>query len=55
MVSPNGRHLALMPHPERGVKWWQWPWIDQQVDLKDDSPWLKMFVNAYEWCTNRVE
>ena len=50
VVSPNGRHLALMPHPERGVKWWQWPWIGQDVDLKGDSPWLKMFVNAFDWC-----
>uniref|UniRef100_A0A8C3CJX4 phosphoribosylformylglycinamidine synthase n=1 Tax=Cairina moschata TaxID=8855 RepID=A0A8C3CJX4_CAIMO len=26
LCSPCGRHLAIMPHPERGVRAWQWPW-----------------------------
>ena len=50
LVSPNGRHLALMPHPERGVKWWQWPWVGEKVDMTADAPWMKMFLNAYDWC-----
>uniref|UniRef100_A0A8C3KFJ9 Phosphoribosylformylglycinamidine synthase n=1 Tax=Calidris pygmaea TaxID=425635 RepID=A0A8C3KFJ9_9CHAR len=26
LCSPCGRHLAIMPHPERGVTPWQWGW-----------------------------
>ena len=26
LCSPCGRHLALMPHPERCVLPWQWPY-----------------------------
>jgi phosphoribosylformylglycinamidine synthase len=53
LCSPDGRHLALMPHPERTFLTWQWPWIPET--LKTDhkaSPWLKMFQNAREWAEN---
>jgi phosphoribosylformylglycinamidine synthase len=51
LCSSNGRHLAIMPHPERTFLKWQWPWMpeDWRQDLKA-SPWLKMFQNAREWC-----
>jgi phosphoribosylformylglycinamidine synthase len=51
LCSPDGRHLALMPHPERTFLKWQWPWMPGKwsQDLKA-SPWLKMFRNAREWC-----
>jgi phosphoribosylformylglycinamidine synthase len=51
LCSPDGRHLAMMPHPERSVLTWQWGWMPE--DLKKSlaaSPWLKMFQNAREWC-----
>jgi len=51
LCSPDGRHLAMMPHPERTVLTWQWGWLPD--DLKktlDASPWLRMFQNAREWC-----
>ena len=51
LCSPDGRHLALMPHPERTVLTWQWGWLPE--DLKQSltvSPWLRMFQNAREWC-----
>jgi phosphoribosylformylglycinamidine synthase len=51
LCSPDGRHLAMMPHPERTVLTWQWGWLPE--DLKkslDASPWLRMFQNAREWC-----
>ncbi|MBI4843358.1 MAG: phosphoribosylformylglycinamidine synthase [Nitrospirae bacterium] len=49
--SPDGRHLAMMPHPERTFLKWQWPWMpeDWKENLKA-SPWLRMFQNAREWC-----
>ncbi len=51
LCTPDGRHLALMPHPERTFLKWQWAWIPEEMkkDLKA-SPWLKMFQNAREWC-----
>jgi len=51
LCSPDGRHLAMMPHPERAFLLWQWPWMPQswKKSLKA-SPWLKMFQNARKWC-----
>ena len=50
LCSPDGRHLAMMPHPERCFLRWQchyWPqeWSEIQV-----SPWLKLFQNARRGC-----
>ena len=50
LCSPDGRHLAMMPHPERLTLPYQWPY--QPETWKKDyttSPWLKMFQNAREW------
>ncbi|WP_333654302.1 phosphoribosylformylglycinamidine synthase [Dissulfurispira sp.] len=51
LCTPDGRHLALMPHPERTFLKWQWAWMPEEMkkDLKA-SPWLKMFQNARQWC-----
>ncbi len=51
LCSPDGRHLALMPHPERTFRLWQWGWMPEEWkrDLQA-SPWLKIFQNAREWC-----
>ena len=51
LCSPNGRHLAMMPHPERAFLKWQWPYMPPhwKRDLKA-SPWLQMFQNARAWC-----
>ncbi len=51
LCSPDGRHLAMMPHPERTFIKWQWGWMpeDMKKNLKA-SPWLKMFQNARKWC-----
>jgi phosphoribosylformylglycinamidine synthase len=54
LCSPDGRHLAMMPHPERAVLAWQWGWMPE--DLKKSltaSPWLTMFQNAREWCEKK--
>jgi phosphoribosylformylglycinamidine synthase len=51
LCSPDGRHLAMMPHPERCFQKWQWPWMPKdQSDVLAASPWLRMFQNAREWC-----
>ena len=49
MCSKDGRHLAMMPHPERCVLSWQWPW-KPPTWLNKQSPWLRMFQNAFVWC-----
>ncbi len=51
LCSPDGRHLAMMPHPERAVLTWQWGWMPEQMKRSlAASPWLRMFQNAREWC-----
>ncbi|MDH5525656.1 MAG: phosphoribosylformylglycinamidine synthase, partial [Desulfobulbaceae bacterium] len=50
LCSPDGRHLAMMPHPERVFLPWQAHWLPEEMKDLPASPWLKMFQNAYEWC-----
>lgn len=51
LCSPDGRHLAMMPHPERVFLKRQWAWMPEEMNQKlEASPWLKMFQNAREWC-----
>jgi phosphoribosylformylglycinamidine synthase len=51
LTSPDGRHLAIMPHPERSFLTWQWGWIPLEWREKTTaSPWLKIFQNARSWC-----
>lgn len=50
LCSPDGRHLAIMPHPERTFLPWQWAWTPRSWRPMDVSPWLRLFQNAREWC-----
>jgi phosphoribosylformylglycinamidine synthase len=51
LCSEDGRHLAMMPHPERSFLSWQWGWIPEELKGPGNtSPWLKMFQNARKWC-----
>ena len=51
LCTPDGRHLAMMPHPERSFLKWQWPWLpDSMRNGIKESPWIQMFQNAREWC-----
>jgi phosphoribosylformylglycinamidine synthase len=51
LCTPDGRHLALMPHPERTFLTWQAHWLPESLKRElAASPWLTMFQNAYEWC-----
>lgn len=51
LCNPSGRHLAMMPHPERSFLNWQWP-HKNGLPENEASPWLQMFVNARKWCEN---
>jgi phosphoribosylformylglycinamidine synthase len=56
LCTPDGRHLALMPHPERTFMKWQWPWMPAEwCEKLTASPWLRMFQNAREWCKGNPE
>jgi phosphoribosylformylglycinamidine synthase len=51
LCSPDGRHLAMMPHPERTFLKWQWGWMPEAWKRGlAVSPWLTLFQNAREWC-----
>lgn len=49
--SPNGRVLALMPHPERTVLGGVGSWIPAEAEWKSGEvgPWGRMFVSARRW------
>jgi phosphoribosylformylglycinamidine synthase len=53
LCSPDGRHLAMMPHPERTFLKWQWGYMPRELKQSlGASPWLKMFQNARQWCAS---
>ncbi|MDR3089933.1 MAG: phosphoribosylformylglycinamidine synthase [Desulfobulbaceae bacterium] len=50
LCSADGRHLAIMPHPERCFLPWQAHWLPETMKNAPVSPWMKMFQNAFAWC-----
>jgi phosphoribosylformylglycinamidine synthase len=51
LCSPDGRHLAMMPHPERTFLKWQWAYMPEEWKKNiEASPWLRIFQNARDWC-----
>uniref|UniRef100_A0A803N959 Phosphoribosylformylglycinamidine synthase n=1 Tax=Chenopodium quinoa TaxID=63459 RepID=A0A803N959_CHEQI len=38
ICSPDGRHLAMMPHPERCFLMWQYPWYPKHWDVDEKGP-----------------
>ena len=47
--SNDGRHLAIMPHIERTLFPWNWPYYPAGKQNHEISPWIEAFVNAREW------
>ena len=53
VCSPDGRHLAIMPHPERCLRPWNWAlYPSNRKDADQVTPWLMMFTAAAIWCKN---
>ncbi|PIE63679.1 MAG: hypothetical protein CSA26_11790 [Desulfobacterales bacterium] len=50
LCSEDGRHLAMMPHPERAFLAWQAHYLPQNMAELEVTPWMQMFQNAYSWC-----
>ncbi len=53
LVSDNGRHLAMMPHIERSILAWQWPYYPADRTADEATPWIEAFTNAYQWLVNK--
>ena len=49
IASPDGRHLAMMPHLERAFFPWQNPHYPADRKGDDVTPWMEAFVNARRW------
>jgi phosphoribosylformylglycinamidine synthase len=49
IASEDGRHLAIMPHIERSLKPWNWPYYPTERQEDEISPWVEAFVNAFKW------
>ncbi|MEW5803966.1 MAG: phosphoribosylformylglycinamidine synthase [bacterium] len=55
VCSADGRHLAMMPHPERALFPWQWgyyPAADKNRHLV--TPWTMLFSNARDWISAKT-
>jgi len=53
ICSADGRHLAMMPHPERAIFPWQWACYPDGRQQDEVSPWIEAFVNARRWLENQ--
>ncbi len=49
LCSPDGRHLAMMPHLERAIFPWQCAYYPEARQKDDVTPWIDAFVNARKW------
>ena len=50
LASPDGRHLAMMPHLERSCFPWQNAYYPADRIKNDQiTPWMEAFVNARKW------
>ncbi len=49
IASADGRHVAMMPHPERAIFPWQCGYYPAERLGDDITPWVEAFVNARKW------
>ena len=49
VCSQDGRHLAMMPHPERAIFPWQCGYYPADRQADEVTPWIEGFVNARKW------
>jgi phosphoribosylformylglycinamidine synthase len=49
ICSRDGRHLAMMPHPERSIFPWQCAYYPEKHKKDEITPWIEAFVNARKW------
>ena len=55
IASPDGRHLAIMPHLERAIFPWQNAYYPADRLHHDEvTPWIEAFVNARKWVEEKT-
>ncbi len=52
LTSADGRVTIMMPHPERSLQSSSFSWAPEHWGA--ESPWQKMFQNAYQWTINQA-
>ena len=55
LSSKDGRHLAIMPHIERSLFPWNWPYYSRSIQTDEIGPWMEAFVNAREWVSEKID
>ena len=55
LSSKNGRHLAIMPHIERSLFPWNWPYYTRDKRRDEVGPWMEAFANAFTWVKSKVD
>jgi phosphoribosylformylglycinamidine synthase len=62
VCSSDGRHLAMMPHPERCIYPHNWAWYSEseatyhkESATHEVTPWIELFVNAREWIEKKIQ
>ncbi|MDR3118767.1 MAG: phosphoribosylformylglycinamidine synthase [Mediterranea sp.] len=56
LASADGRHIAMMPHPERAIFPWQCGHYPAgRIPADRVTPWMEAFVNAREWINGRKQ
>ena len=56
IASPDGRHLAIMPHLERAIFPWQNAYYPSDRLHHDEvTPWIEAFVNARKWVEEKAQ
>lgn len=54
ICSPDGRHLAMMPHLERAIFPWQCGFYPSARSRQEITPWATAFVNARQWIEKKL-
>lgn len=54
VCTSDGRHLAIMPHPERAIFPWQCAYYPYENRRDDVTPWMEAFINAKKWIENII-
>jgi phosphoribosylformylglycinamidine synthase len=53
ICSADGRHLAMMPHPERAIYPWTCAYLPDLNQSDEVTPWIEIFVRAREWAESQ--
>lgn len=55
VCSKDGRHLAIMPHPERSIFTWQCAYYPFEYRKDDVTPWMLAFIDAKKWIQEKIK